>query len=221
MCLAFTEGNYEACQSLTEDYLKTHPVTVDFLALKAFCQVKKNELTSALETLDEALTLNNKIKSLWTLSGITYYRLGLVSDSFLCFSKAISLNPDSVHEWFNFSLIFSSKQPEVFKKIQQKIKRMKRFNDEHQLDFFFPSIDFSEFGKRKSEFVPKPFKDLEIVFVMPKVKKVKKVSFKCTSEDRHINSLASVLQGFKKKSKGLKKNRVESTLIPVKRKRKE
>ena len=172
-------------------------------------------------TLDELITINNKIKAAWVLLGIAYYKLSVFSDSFYCFVKVLSFNPFSFEDWFNISLVIQHTRPDLTQVLNAKLKSLEGFREIPQSEFLFPVIDFSEFGKRKTEFVPKSQGHQDQVFVKPKPKKIKKLQKKKQVQDESdLHIIAQVLGGIKNdKKSGFAPIDVEYREIPIKRKR--
>ena len=220
LCLLYLKENYSAILELIP--ILNQPTDIDMLLLKASCEIKLQMYSQALDTLDELVTINNKFKSAWVLLGIAYYKLSVFSDSFYSFVKALSFNPFSFEDWFNISLVLRQTRPELTQILNQKLNNLKDYREITQLEFLFPVIDFSEFGKRKSEFVPNMQIHKNQVLVKPIAKKAKKYKNKKkqAKDESDLHLIAQVLGAIKNDKKtGFTSKDAKCSELPTKRKR--
>jgi tetratricopeptide (TPR) repeat protein len=203
---AILKEKFEKALKILETFPKSQENLQDIHLFHAFIQAKLKNFESALSSLHETLEINNKNEQAWHLAFIVFFELRNLTDSFYCLNKCLQFNERPAYYAAFSKLYETGGKPHLAKAFFAKARKIDlNFQLNQQIDF--PILDFSEFGKRKNQFVPKPVVACTI-FVKPEAKKVnlkktKKSNFnKNEFEPAHV--LGSMSSSFM--FKGTKKN---------------
>ena len=164
--------NYAKALGVLEGQHPDESFKEDYQILRAFLYLRLDQLTQASGVLTEVLEANNKSETAWHLVSVLYYKLELYSDCFWSISKCLHFHPESPEYLLNLSKLYVKTQSfGIAKGLCDKAKKIDA-GLSVQEEFFYPVLDFSEFGNRRKCWVPVRVNLREQIFVKPVAKKV-------------------------------------------------